>query len=477
MTPKVKIKIAHEMILVLPNYEEIAPLNSSVLNTMERTYMSLCQRLGKVTENPKNTSMATKSWELNTQVYAKLGITVKTHKKQGNVKCRDIQAMASDKFQGLSVWLGTYFRKKVTTLPLILKDASELANQLREKWMPLDCILKTADIESFFMSGTAEQIRKDVNEYLLEEREEQDMRELVNDITMGLIDWQYVTSDQLKDRAWKVKRGTGMGRSHSGELADILFFHKAERKLRERMDTYQIKFYCRFKDDIPIIAQDNELANEFLRKMNKDAEYFELTFDENPSTKEDYLSMQITLENHASQPRMMITTKGLIKATKLRRPLSTASMHPHHVHKMWPKASLIRLMGLATNRKGAKEAKKMYIERIKSTGHNEQIIKMLERQKATVHVPPKTQKKALKNVIWLPLVYHKELEKAYKSALREINKSSVVEALWEEAFQYKTKMPEIRSAAKMKTLTVAARFQLGQRLLEEEEEEEDVASP
>ena len=86
--------------------------------------------MGKVTENPKNTSMATKSWELNTQVYAKLGITVKTHKKQGNVKCRDIQAMASDKFQGLSVWLGTYFRKKVTTLPFILKDACELANHL-----------------------------------------------------------------------------------------------------------------------------------------------------------------------------------------------------------------------------------------------------------------------------------------------------------------------------------------------------------
>ena len=108
--------------------------------------------------------------------------------------------MASDKFQGLSVWLGTYFREKVTTLPFILKDASELAKQLREKWMPLDCILKTADIESFFMSGTAEQIRKDVNEYFLEEREEQEMRELVNDITMGLIDWQYVTSDQLKGR-------------------------------------------------------------------------------------------------------------------------------------------------------------------------------------------------------------------------------------------------------------------------------------
>ena len=74
MTPKVKIKIAHEMILVLQNYEEIAPLNSSVLNTIERTYMSLFQRLGKVTENPKNTSMATKSWELNTQIYEKLGI-------------------------------------------------------------------------------------------------------------------------------------------------------------------------------------------------------------------------------------------------------------------------------------------------------------------------------------------------------------------------------------------------------------------
>ena len=74
MTPKAKIKIAHEMILVLPNYEEIAPLNSSVLNTMEKTYMSLCQKLGKVTENPKNTSMATKSWELNTQIYEKLGI-------------------------------------------------------------------------------------------------------------------------------------------------------------------------------------------------------------------------------------------------------------------------------------------------------------------------------------------------------------------------------------------------------------------
>ena len=79
----------------------------------------------------------------------------------------------------------------------------------------------------------------------------------------------------------------------------------------------------------------------------------------------------------------------------------------------------------------------------------------------------------MKDVVWLPLVYHKELENAYKEALKEINKSSVVEALWEEAFQYKTKMPEIRSSAKMKTLTVAARFQLSQRLLDDEEEENE----
>ena len=473
MMPIEKIKIAHEAILVQPNYEEIAPPNTSVLNTIEKTYMSLCQKLGKVTENMKNTSMASKSWELNTQVFAKLGITVKTHKKQGNVKCRDIQAMASDKFQGLSVWLGKYFRKKVATLPFILKDATELAKLLRERHMPPDCILKTADIESFFMSGTAEQIHKDVNEFLLQEGETRDMRELVNEVTTNLIDWQYVTSDQLKGRTWKVKRGTGMGRSHSGELADILFFHKAERNLRERMKTYQIQFYSRFKDDILVIAQDNKLANEFLNKMNEDAGYFELTYDEEPSTKEEYLSMEVSLDDPKELPGMKVITKGLIKATKLRRPLSTASMHPDHVHRMWPRASLIRLMGLSTNRKGAKEAKKTYIEKIQNTGHNAKIIRMLKEVKPSIHPPLKKEAKRLHNVIWLPLVYHKELEGAYKNALKEINNSDLLEALWEEAFRYKIPKPEIRRATKMKTLTIAAKFQLSQRLQGQEGEQED----
>ena len=111
-----------------------------------------------------------------------------------------------------------------------------------------------------------------------------------------------------------------MGRSHRGELADILFFHKAERNIREKMKRHDIQFYCRFTDDILTIAKDTKSANEFFEKHNEYADYCTLTYDEEPSVEDEYLSMKVILENNLNSLTIWVKNSGLNKGNKNETP-------------------------------------------------------------------------------------------------------------------------------------------------------------
>ena len=139
---------------------------------------------------------------------------------------------------------------------------------------------------------------------------------------------------------------------------------------------------------------------------------------------------------------MKVSTEGPIKATNMQRPLSAWSMHPDHVHRMWPKASLIRLMCLASDLKSARRAKAMYITKLRNSGHSEQIIKMLHRVKVRTTQQKVDKKKLKKNILWMPHAYHKKLEGANKKALAEIHNSEGLKISWDDAFEGTSLHPE-----------------------------------
>ena len=185
--------------------------------------------------------MAYKSWNPERTLFSTLNINVKSHKCDNEVKCRDIQANALDKLGGLSRWLSWELRKRIKTMEHILKDSSDLVKRLRDIPFPGWTLVQTADIEHFFMSGTAKEIKDDIREHLETEirpedsvsvnKEKTDKMNLTIDALEYLLFHQYVVNEYIEEnRVWKTCLGTGMGRKHSGEVADVAFYQSAKGK-------------------------------------------------------------------------------------------------------------------------------------------------------------------------------------------------------------------------------------------------------
>ena len=99
------------------------------------------------------------------------------------------------------------------------------------------------------MSGEPHQIRKDLESYLATEidndqstyamKMQKDYNATLVDVVANLLEYQYVIDeydDKGSKRLWLTTRGTGMGRKHFGELADLVYYHKVETNLKSDLE-------------------------------------------------------------------------------------------------------------------------------------------------------------------------------------------------------------------------------------------------
>eukprot|EP00959_Pyramimonas_sp_CCMP1952_P350455 7342348-Pyramimonas_sp.AAC.1 len=80
---------------------------------------------------------------------------------------------------------------------------------------------------------------------------------VINDVSDFLLWNQFVVSDLIPDKAWHVRRGSGMGLSHSGPLADAVLAASSEDRWAAHPNVlarHAIRFYGRFRDDIFIVC-------------------------------------------------------------------------------------------------------------------------------------------------------------------------------------------------------------------------------
>ena len=68
--------------------------------------------------------------------------------------------------------------------------------------------------------------------------------------------YQFVDHPWFGDRLWRVTEGTGMGYPASGEISDAALYVLAERALSARAWKYNIRWICRYRDDIIISYRD-----------------------------------------------------------------------------------------------------------------------------------------------------------------------------------------------------------------------------
>ena len=85
-------------------------------------------------------------------LFARLGLTVKSHKEPGSMTCRNLHKMPSYQLEGLAKWVGAQLASKLN-VPHIMTDSFAVKRSLHGMQVPAGAVLATLDLKDFFMSG------------------------------------------------------------------------------------------------------------------------------------------------------------------------------------------------------------------------------------------------------------------------------------------------------------------------------------
>lgn len=110
---------------------------------------------------------------------------------------------------------------KLDDIHHIINNTQCLVNSIITKRANIDDILMNIDVKQFYLSGSLHELVADCKCKQTWPGEE---GRLMEDIIFFILDSQYIKSDII-DGIWHVKKGTGMGLKHSGELTDWIFYN------------------------------------------------------------------------------------------------------------------------------------------------------------------------------------------------------------------------------------------------------------
>ena len=151
--------------------------------------------------------------------------------------------------------------------------------------------------------------------------------------------------------AFRVRKGSGMGLLHSGDLADLLFDHLVDRwMLRDSTRRgLGIKAYVRFKDDcLALVAGDK--VDTLFELVRKRAKFFVVKLEEVAMYRVAYLNLTII----KAGTRLFFS--HYTKPTAMSIPLSSLSGQPCGVHVSWPQGVIKSIYSLSTRVVDARKA-------------------------------------------------------------------------------------------------------------------------
>ena len=119
------------------------------------------------------------------------------------------------------------------------------------------------DIKAFYQQGDQSEIARKA----FSDHNKKDAEAMINLQTHALFH-QYVYSDLVPGRLFRVKTGSGMGQCASGELSDWYFYSIIEKCSTDQdiMQKYRVMIYCRYRDDILIVYENEKCFQEFWMK-------------------------------------------------------------------------------------------------------------------------------------------------------------------------------------------------------------------
>lgn len=350
------LRVVHEKILSSDAYTVCNDLGWTALKYQ---YGSLCKAVDQTCgeRGHLERQLLRSTQQPEARITCSLGLTVKSHKPAGLVKCRNLHKSKKYSFEGLSAWTEHELKSQLKPYKHILRNSAEFVRKIEGAKIPEGALLMRVDIEDFFMSGTVHDLVSTTVPMIPHSRRDTFRRALT-----FLLSHQYVVSDLIPERTYKVVKGTGMGLRHSGAVADASFFTLVEHDfVTEDMDdrlnlSYGISHYFRFKDDIFFVAAQRTRGMEFFQLLQRRGRHFRLKLEDVSSELVQMLDTAVYIENNSLQ------VMPHFKKTSLMRPLETSSAHSKGVH-AWPLARLRALTEISTGPHGAKLAHDTYIRR------------------------------------------------------------------------------------------------------------------
>ena len=350
------LRMVHEKILSSSAYVVCSGVDWTAL---KHNYCSLCKTVDRECgeRGQLERQLLRSTRQIDSRVTCILGITVKSHKPNGLVKCRNLHKSKMFSFEGLSAWTEYEFKSQLKSCKHILRNSTEFVRKVAGARIPEGALLMRVDIEDFFMSGTVDELVSTTIPLIPRCR-----RNTVRKALTFLLNHQHVVSDLITERTYKVVKGTGMGLRHSGAVADASFFTLVEHDfvtedMQDRLElSYGISHYFRFKDDIFFVAAQRTSGMEFFQLLQQRARHFKLKLEEISCEMVQMLDTAVYVENNSLQ------VMPHFKKTSLMRPLETSSAHSKGVH-AWPLARLRALTQISSGPEAARLAHETYIRR------------------------------------------------------------------------------------------------------------------
>ncbi len=239
------------------------------------------------------------------------------------------------------------------------------------------------------------------------------------------------------DAAWRVKIGTGMGLTFSGDLSDITFYFLSEHLFMTSLEVqrrFNIEIYVRFKDDLLFIAHpsesDPDLMLNFVEEVRRRSRDFRLKCEGISCASMSYLDLMLSFSTVGD--RVIVKWGPYSKPTSLNRLLSHRSSHPLQIHVSWPFNELRRLARQCRGFVQYSRVREQFVDRFRQTYAPSALVRQL-----STFCPPigrhshQYRNRTDQNVLWLVLPFHKAWETAgISSSLRNFTTSPLSVEAW-----------------------------------------------
>ena len=168
-----------------------------------------------------------RSWCGDRRFYSNLITNIKSHKPDGEVGVRNIHASSMNKREGLSRWVSRELQGPLTGHTWFLTSSAQLVADIKTVAAEDSDYFVKLDVRDFYMTGTPSELKDSIKVLF----PPGPRCRLLCEAVEYLLSSEYVVSNLVPGRVFRVVRGSGMGHRHSGCIADCSFFALGKENL------------------------------------------------------------------------------------------------------------------------------------------------------------------------------------------------------------------------------------------------------